>query len=53
MAEIPVIGKPMVGIAGGMQDGIMLPVLLLLTLLMKKLLGMNRPEVIKDDLGQR
>ena len=23
MAEIPVIGKPMVGIAGGMQDGIM------------------------------
>ena len=50
MAEVPIIGKPMVAIAGGMQDGVMLPFTGLAGLANEEATWDNRPAVIKDDL---
>ena len=50
MAEIPVIGAPMVAISGGMQDGILLPATAAANLANEEATWDNRPEVIKDDL---
>ena len=50
MAEIPVIGKPMVGITGGMQDGVMAPFSAAAAIANEEATWDNRPEVIKGDL---